>query len=436
MRILGFSRYLCHHGWTPRVLSTTPDSAYPPQGEDPGLSALLPESLDVDRVPHANPLQRLIRLRDQLRHFARPQQEYLHSNDELRKQSGTGQTGRISTLKHFILDWAFSFPDPQCFWFRPAVSCLSRLHKKEFPDVVFTTYPPGSGLLVGRTLAHRFRVPFVADLRDPWVGIGRLDHISSSSLVARVRRLERLVFADAARVIMNTEELRLKYSAIYPEHACKFVTIPNGFDGEVIHSAINSAHGPHDPWLELSHFGTVYGRRSPFPLFKALSELLEENQVGKDRLRLRFVGKWDVLDHDCEAIACHLEKQGILKREPPLPRDICLRQMAQAQALLVLQPSYPLQIPAKLYEYIGSGRPVVVIGGEGATANVVQRHGLGVCCPNQVSAIKTLLRRLATTEIRLERPSTTNKAPFDYRNLTGELAKVLDDVCLEDARLG
>src|SRR5439155_14630024 len=153
MRILGFCRYLCHHGWTPRVLSTTPDSVYPRQGEDPGLSELLPGSVEVDRVRHANPLQCLIRLRDKLVQLARPQQEYMHPNYQLGKKSRSGQTGRLSALKHFILDWAFAFPDPQCLWFRPAVNRVARLHKKEFPDIVLATCSPGTGLLVGRALA-------------------------------------------------------------------------------------------------------------------------------------------------------------------------------------------------------------------------------------------------------------------------------------------
>lgn len=434
LRALGFCRYLEQHGWLPRVLTTDPKSVYPFQGIDHSLVARLPDSLRVDTVPHANPLQAMIRSRDKLRDrlqslLHHSVNRWLPTDNRLSKQVKSASRGQLSSLKEFVLDWAFSFPDPQRSWLRPAVRCLSRLQGQELPAVVFATGSPWSGLLVGRALARRFGVPFVADLRDPWIGIPGHNLFSSSLLVSRARRLERSVFADAACVVMNTEELRFQYNVIYPEFAGKFVTITNGFDGEAYESAIDSADGAHNPWMELCHFGTVYGNRSPLPLLTALSELLEENLIDKGRLRLRFVGKWDVLEDGCETIARHLEKQGVLRREPPLPQDICFRQMAQARALIVLQPRYPLQIPAKLYEYIGSGRPLVVIGGEGATANMVQRYALGECYPNEVADLKTLLRRLATDQICLEPSVTPQNVQFDYRTLTGQLADILNKVC-------
>ena len=96
--------------------------------------------------------------------------------------------------------------------------------------------------------------------------------------------------------------------------------------------------------------------------------------------------------------------------------------------LLVLQPDSPLQVPAKIYEYVATGRPLLLIGGEGATANLVTRHALGVSSPNQLEAIKVLLNELATGARKLAQPDVTRVNRFDYRSLTGDLAAVLDVV--------
>jgi hypothetical protein len=75
-----------------------------------------------------------------------------------------------------------------------------------------------------------------------------------------------------------------------------------------------------------------------------------------------------------------------------------------------------------------------VIGGEGATARLVEQHRLGRCCPNTASEIKELLRHLITGRTQIEIPRAGVKAVFDYRVLAGKLACVLDKVCAERDR--
>jgi len=121
-----------------------------------------------------------------------------------------------------------------------------------------------------------------------------------------------------------------------------------------------------------------------------------------------------------------LEQLGIVKRELPVPHDDCVRLMMRAEILLIIQPASPLQIPGKIYEYIATGRPMVVIGGEGATARLVKRHRLGVCCQNDVGDIKSMLSRILTGRTRITLPPKEELERFEYRRLTADLASVLD----------
>ena len=185
------------------------------------------------------------------------------------------------------------------------------------------------------------------------------------------------------------------------------------------------------PALELCHFGTIYGNRSPLSLFMAIESLFKESRITKDQLHIRLVGDWLVQDDRCETLAQELERAGFLRRQPSLPHEICLRQMALAQILLILQPAYPLQVPAKIYEYIATGRPILVIGGEGATAALVERHRLGKCCPNEMPAIKNLLLSLVESQLRIEPTSPEDREKFHYNKLTQKLVGVFDTICKE-----
>ena len=109
-----------------------------------------------------------------------------------------------------------------------------------------------------------------------------------------------------------------------------------------------------------------------------------------------------------------------------MSRQACLAEMSRSQCLLALQGEYPLQIPAKVYEYIATGRPIVIIGGEGATARLIQKERLGVCWPNRSAIIKEELVSLVEGRTSIEAASLRDVQRFHYRALTGRLADVLN----------
>lgn len=444
MRPLGFCRYLMEYGWLPRVLCTDPQSAVPPQAMDEGLCDVVPEYVRIDCVPHPNPLRTLLNIREYMRRWFRTVAPAHQDNAATREGLGNcvgGASASRSTVKDLILDWVFSFPDIQCYWRRPAIRRLWNLPPAERPDLVYATGNPWTSFLVGKALARRFGVPLIVDFRDPWTLSPQYGLFSSSFLSRKAKRLERAVCRAAARIVLNTEELRVRFCTDYPEFSGKCVAITNGFDETAPLSppppagqrGADRQSGADGSVLELCHFGAVYGDRSPKPLLQAVRQLLDERRVRAETLRLRFIGTWDVKDPECEELVAGLEKLGVVSREAPIPRRACLQQMARSRVLLVLQAGFPLQIPAKIYEYIAVGRPLLVIGGSGATANLVAKHRLGLCCENDLQAIKGLLLKLSGGGAEIRIPDTKTVGQFHYRALTGSMARLFDATCREQS---
>lgn len=441
MRPLNFCRHLASYGWAPKVLATDQGSVLPPHAVDRTLLDRVPPDVEVIRVPHPNPLGRLLWFRERLSQLltqGRISSSTMVAGSPVRSQESTkGPTSSMRTCLRFLTEALLEFPDPQCHWYRPAVRALAKMPAQERPHVIWATGGPWTSLLVGKRLAQEFNIPFIADFRDPW--IGGFEFFASRLLHNKAKSLERGVCAVAARVILNTEELRLRFCSVYPDWQHKFVTITNGYAEELRSVSPSQGHrgtiarteGGDAPTLELCHFGTVYGNRSPIALFRAIRELLAEGMVNASRLRLRFVGTWDMNDSDYTQLAKALEERGVLRLVPPVPHQECLQEMARSDVLLILQPNYPLQVPAKIYEYIVAGRPLLVIGGEGATANLVQRHRLGRCCPNTVQEIKRTLVSILSSESALCAPTPADTEQFSYRALSGRLAEMLDRVCAE-----
>lgn len=415
----------------PHVISTDADSVHPPCPIDDTLRESLPDHILVHRVPYTNRLQSLLMVRNRIRKslhlltpaLSHPRQEDAHTNSR-----SSGKHSAFTHVKQLLLDWAFDFPDPQQAWFHPAVEAAITAAKGAPPDLIFATGGPWTGLLVGRELAHRLRVPFVADFRDPWM-CDSPGPFASSFLNNKSERLEAAVCLSAAAVVANTEELRLEFVKRYPSLAQKFVTITNGFNFESRGLQVQTNH-PLSPdrtsVLEFCHFGNVYRDRNAAALLRAVLELHNESRLTSAQVRLRFVGSWETEDRVSQELIKQLEQVGLLRRQPPLPHRQCLQEMVAAGALLILQPHSNARIPAKTYEYIASGRPIVLIGEEGAASHLIQKNRLGVWCHNSVPAIKSLIASILDRKTIVTAPAREDVGRFHYRQLTGQLADLFN----------
>lgn len=435
LRPLGFCCYLREYGWMPQVVSTDAVSVHPRCRSDEGLSNALPKDVVIHRVPYANRLLSLVRFRDRLRRTLRLNAQ---GSADYRGEDNANQLKRktfrgfsvYSNVKRFVLGWAFDFPDPQNRWFKAVMRQAASFASEQKPDLIFATGSPWTGLLVGRALANYFRIPFVADFRDPWITDPAYG-FSFTLMDRKAERLEATVCHSAAAIIANTEELRLEFLRRYPSLSHKFVTITNGFNRAVApiqESRTDENLRKDSDVVELCHFGNVYGDRSAYAVFRAVSELYWESRLSPARFRLRFVGSWEIQHPETLELAKQLEDAGLLRREPLIPHDECMRQMASATALLILQPHSATRIPAKTYEYIAARRPIILIGEEGAASHLIERHRLGRWCQNAVPAIKTLFAEIVERENMIKPPAVKDIAPFEYRVLTKQLGAVFDKV--------
>lgn len=283
-------------------------------------------------------------------------------------------------------------PDHCSGWIPPAVVGGIRLGRIHPPTVVLATAPPQSALIVGMALANWFRVPFVADLRDPWVGNPFAKHATRVGTWLGVP-LEALVLRRASLIIANTQRLGADVAARHSILAGRIVTVPNGVDeDDPVLAAARLTPRHSGRGLLLVHLGSLYGNRSPKPVIDAFRHLAAHNALVPGDLHVRFIGECSQWGTNCRRAPEHLAQS--ISFLPRQPRDRALRMAAEADALLLLQPDAPLQIPAKLFEYVALGRTILTVAPEGATADLVREWRLGPVCSPEPRAIAESLRRL------------------------------------------
>ena len=427
MRTLRLARHLSASEWHASVVTVAPRGFRPGTVVDPALLDDVPTDVVVLRATPLRPFERLVAALKPIR--GRTSQG--PGGTPAFTVSPTTQPSRWRSLRR-AFSAALEIPDREASWLIPAIWKGWRHAAESQIDVVYSSGPPFSAHLAGAAIARLLRVPWVADFRDPWARAPwREDRFAFERKAWAV--LEGFVVRRADAVVFVTETNRRDFAREHGSAAARFSVVPNGcdlrdFEGLRRRSATN------DLRFVLLHAGSLYGARNPAPLIRALGSAIAKGLIDASTFRLRFIGRVGALGVDLRSLARELGLEEVVEFAKHMPRRDSLQEMMDASALLIVQPITTVSIPAKLYEYMAAGRPVLALaepGGE--TAELVTRAAAGVVAPaDDESAIEEAL----VSVMALVRGGFTPVAPreFDGNVRAMELRTVLADV-VDEARV-
>jgi glycosyltransferase involved in cell wall biosynthesis len=395
LRTLKFSRYLLEHGWRVTVL-TLHREAYAVTDEK--LEAQIPHEVRVVRTPFLNTKRHL----------------------------------SFRGLYPAIL----AVPDTWIGWYPWAVAAGRGILAEDPVNLVFSTSPHPTAHLIARTLARRAHVPLVIDFRDPWYeeppepGMPSIVHRFAPSL-------ERKVVTDAAHIVTSTTQLRDILRARYADQpSAKFTAILNGYD-ESDFAALPGRVSAESERLIIVHAGTINSSfRDPRPFFRAIARAGASARLDPSRLLLRFIGGGNYTAS--ERLAKCIDDCGLAGSVEFLGRvsyGESLEELAKANLLLLLQASEDTTslVPAKLYEYLRSMRPVLALVLPGATTEVLAETGGGwVANPRSAGeleeAIVGIFNAWRNGLLNDHHADLNVLRTFDRRMLTSKLATIFDQV--------
>jgi glycosyltransferase involved in cell wall biosynthesis len=294
--------------------------------------------------------------------------------------------------------------------------------------------------VVAQQLKRRFNVRWIADFRDPLLGN---PFRGSKRAALYYWYKEREILKNADVVIANTPPFAEVLRARHPGWAAKIVCIPNGYDpGEVL----EPAPIPVRPYRVLAHFGTLYGGRHPERLLSSMDRSIARGVLDPSSIRVELIGRIDPLNISIEEPPfTTLRERGCLFYDGiQVPREQARRQMSEADYLLLLdvnEKELSFQVPAKLYDYLQVGRPILAFTNAGSpTAEILALSGVHHTCihttdsTEQIDSAVQHFFRLATEPVNC---SHAFRQQYDVSLQTQRLAGILDqlqktnaDVCV------
>lgn len=270
----------------------------------------------------------------------------------------------------------FKVPDNYQSWVVSGVALgLWLVHRHRISWVV-SSYPFASAHCIAYFVTRWSAARWVADFRDP---MAQPNYPSLPMQHKAFVWIEKRAVAHADLLTFATDGAREYYLKRYSELApSRSMTLSNGYD-ETLFDRLDVRTAQHSPKV-LLHSGTLYpSERDPTQLLDALVDLKQQLLSAGFIVRLRATG------HDA-FIQEEVRQRGLeqlVEIAPLVSNRAALAEMMTAYCLLVLQAeNCNDQIPAKIYEYLRSGRPIACFAHpDGETSKVLKKQTGTWCAP-------------------------------------------------------
>lgn len=415
-RVLKYVQYLREFGWEPIVL-TVRDGNFP--ARDESLLAEIPSGVKVIRTDIFEPYDLYRKLTGKAKGTA-------IDVNTIRKE-GT-KLSASERLAEFIRATIF-IPDARIGWYSHAIKAGLEAIASEKIDAIYSSSPPYTCALIARGLKRKTGLPWIAGFRDPWTGF--ITTPDRWALPAAIdRRLEQATFRESDLVEVAwlgiTKDALRKYPNLPAE---KFHHLPNGFDSHDFPQIDLSSRT--DDRFTVTYTGSMYGRRNPDAFLNAVERLVSRGEVDRSRIRLRFIGRFgeEVMETFRKSpLGDAIEVVGYM------PHRESIVQLFLSDALLLVVDECDESdevVPGKVYEYIGSDRPLLAVAPErSAIADLITETRSGYVAHQSntagIAGAFLALYRDHLSGTRSLTPDTAAIARYERRNTTGELARLLD----------
>ncbi len=393
-----FAKYLPTFGWEPVIISVKPNSR---NTIEQGIDQSLLEDVSPDTEVHrCNPIE--------LSHLY----ALLH---RLRLRKILFEVERLVPFLHM---------DYKIGWYVAGIQAARRRMPRWKPNILYSSSPPYSSHLMALHLHRKHKCPWVADFRDPWTQIANYE--PATMLNAAIdSHLEEAVVRNSTMVIANTAENCQNLVARYNVPKEKIVVIPNGFDPEDF-KALDSKVQAKNRFV-ITCVGKFYDMPDPGVFFRAFRSLSDLHNSAF----LRLVG-WH--SRSVRNAANAILRPGTWESRDRVEHDAAITMMKQSTILLANLPgeSATHWIPGKLYEYLASERPIILVGPtDGDAARLIQATRTGIVSGFDYASILSALQTLY--EMWLQgfdswHPDASEVSKYNRRLQARSLAQIFDSL--------
>jgi len=402
-RTLKFVKYLRNYGWEPTVI-TTGNVAY--FAHDESLQSELDNSgVRVIRVAGSEP------------------------------NSILSRKGTVKLPSEFVrnlfnkLSQIFFIPDNKKSWSKKAYRKAIEIIAQEHFDCVFITGPPFSQFDIFSSIKKEHNIPLVLDYRDLWYD--SYFAFYPTSIHKFIHKKKEYAALKAADVIIVTNR-KLKENILNTFQFLTFndiVIIPHGYDQDDFDKVTAQPKPLNKMVLMYSGIFMVYS--TPKYFLQAFKQLLIENTDIASNIELHFVG---YLRKENQKLIRKLNLQSSVKDHGYVNHLESISKLKSADVLWFMvgkRKNIEAILPGKVYEYIGSKKPIIACVPDGAAKMATNEYKASfITEPDNIDQIKNTIAHVYKLYKEGKLPVPDDKFVEGFRRdlLTEQLALQLNKV--------
>lgn len=384
-RPVAFAKYLSLHGWTPLVVCKAFTAMNNPKTYDRKLAEQA-DYCKVIRVPH---------------------------------RQGRVLTKLENSAFALFGGGKYDYRNPFLLYLRMRAAAENLVRKRKI-DAIWSTFMPGLDHAIAGDLSRKYDIPWVADFRD----LPDQSYASRNSRYAVEQ--EKRICANARALVAATHELAAK---LKQRHQVPVYTILNGFDPEEYECPGEDVE--QDKKFTINHFGWLYHYRNPTVLFEGLNTLISRSTVKVDDVRVGFYGAHaGMVRRFADGFACAPQVKAMDRLNY---KEMIACQKSSQVLLLVTSPQQGGAIPAKLYGYLASKRPILNVPGDTMGSDRILREtgaGVSLSDSEKVAAwLETAYRSWKESGRVPYQGKESEIEKYSRKSQTAQLAKILNEIC-------
>ena len=388
-----FVKYLPDNGWKPFVLTSTPNAYY--AFDDSQLHEFEGRDIEIFRtIPKS-----------------------------------TGKSRKMKGLPpYFIQKLGRAFlqtihqPDSKIKWKKAALELGEEIIRNNKIDVILATAPPFTDFLIAGELSKKFNIPFVVDYRDMWVD-NPFHFFATPMHKSYSIKLEEEVLIHTKQAIVITRQAKETLLKRYKFLSHNDISIiPHGFDPDDFANAVQTKPNPNK--FTITHSGVFQDDRSPKYFLKALSNFINKHKEAADKIEARFVG---VMRKNHLKMVKKLKLEGNVVTTGYVSHSESINHLLESDVLWLML-NDTVRTPGKLYEYFGSGKPMLICSPDGTMRKTALDSKAAIATgPKDVAGIESAITSFYNLwKLKnLPSPSADFIKQFDRKKLTTDMAKEL-----------
>lgn len=398
-RTFKFVKYMLKYNWKPTVITTSKIAYY--AYDNSLMNELNSLGIEVIRISGNEPNSLLSKLGN-----FKPPKEI------------------IRKIFNFISQSIF-IPDNKISWSKAALKSVENILKKENFNAIFVSSPPFSAFEKISKLRSKIDIPIFIDYRDLWYNSYFSLYVTPLHKILHKKK-EYFSLKSADSVIVTNRKIKEYLLKTYPFLTFEDIhIIPHGFDPEDFQLAKPFPKPQNKMVIMFS--GTFIGYGTPEYFLKAFKQITIERPDIAQNIELHFVG---YLRKENHKLIRKLKLEEFIIDHGYVDHLTSVGKIMSADVLWFMidyKKNIDAILPGKIYEYIGSGKPILGCVPEGAAKQALQEYEASfICKPNDIGEIKMNLYKIYELfkNNSLPKPSTEVISKYRRDLLTENLIKI------------